>query len=237
MKKQIYMAGIIIAALIWGCASFAAAGQKSYDLAELIKQYVQNNSSWDADDIRIEFPVPPGRVDLKGGNISLDISSGGKEVLIGKCTFVVRFFQDGVRVANHSVRASIEIRERYLTSTRQIGKEAVIQPDDVQVARRWVRMLSMRSISDPGEVVGKRLTVDIGPDREIRQSMLSEPILIRRKEVVRIVLDNGQMALSTAGMAEEDGADGQRIRVKNLSSQKIIIGEVVRKGMVKVESF
>ena len=240
MGRRFFLAGIMIITLILCHAAIAAAtGEKerSYDLAELINQYVQSNSSWDADDIRIEFPVSPGEVSLKGGNLSHDISSGGKDALVGKCTFVIRFFRNGVRVANYSVRTNIEVQEKYLTSARQIKKNAVIQPEDVQVARRWVRTLSLRSISDPQNVVGKRLTVDIGPDREIKQSMVSEPIMIRRGEIVRIVLDGGQMALSTMGTAEENGADGQKIRVKNLSSQKVIMAEVVHKGLVKVGSF
>ncbi|MDR2861200.1 MAG: flagellar basal body P-ring formation chaperone FlgA [Syntrophobacterales bacterium] len=241
MKRRFYLAGITMITLIlglWGHA-FAAASEKarSYDLAELIGQHVQNNSSWDRDDIRIEFPVPPGSVDLQGRNISHDVSASGKDALIGKCTFVVRFFRDGVVIARNSVRANIEIRETYLTSARQIKKNVVIQPEDVQVVKRWVRTLSIRSISDPQDVAGKRLTVDIGPDREIKQSMVSEPLLIKRGEVVRIVLDGGQMALSTTGTAEENGAEGQKIRVKNISSQKVIMAEVVRRGMVKVESF
>jgi flagella basal body P-ring formation protein FlgA len=140
-------------------------------------------------------------------------------------------------IAKHSVRANIEVQEKYLTSARQINKNAVIQPEDVQVAKRWVRTLSLRSVSDPQDVIGKRLTVNIGPDREIKQSMVSEPILIKRGEMVRIVLDGGQMAISTTGTAEEDGAEGQKIRVKNTSSQKVITAEVVRRGTVKVESF
>lgn len=238
MGKRFFLAGIIIAALILCHAAIAATGEKerSYDLAALIKQYVHNSSSWNGEDIRIEFPVPPGEAVLPGENLSYEISSGGKDALIGKCTFVIRFFRNGVKVANYSVRASIEIQEKYLTSTRQIKKNMVIQAEDVQEVKRWVRTLSLRSISDPQDVIGKRLTVDIGPDREIRQSMVSEPIMIKRGETVRIVLNGGQMALSTMGVAEENGADGQKIRVKNLSSQKVIIAEVVHKGMVKVES-
>ena len=239
MKKRFFITGMVMMALILCHAAFAATGEKerSYDLAGLIKQYVHNSSSWDAGDIRIEFPVTPGEVSLKGENLSYDISSGGKDALVGKCTFIIRFFRDGVKVANYSVRTSIEVQEKYLTSAKQIKKNVVIQPEDVQVVKRWVRTLSLRSISDPQEVIGKRLTVDIGPDREIKQSMVSEPVMIKRGEVVRIVLDGSQMALSTTGMAEENGADGQKIRVKNLSSQKVILAEVIHKGMVKVESF
>ena len=67
--------------------------------------------------------------------------------------------------------------------------------------------------------------------------MVKEPVLIKKGEVVRIVLDNGRMSLMATGVAEEPGVDRQRIRVKNLSSQKTILAKVMAEGLVKVEFF
>ena len=45
------------------------------------------------------------------------------------------------------------------------------------------------------------------------------------------------MSLLATGVAEEEGVDRQRIRVKNLSSQKVIVAKVMASGLVKVELF
>lgn len=228
--------GIMV--LLFPAMTAASAGKAhSYDLAELITQYVREHSSWEADDIRIEFSAKISRVNLKGENISYDISRSGKEAMIGNCHFMVRFFDDGIQVAKYPVRADIEIRENYLASARVIKRNAILEPNDIQVMKRWVRNPSLKSIADAGEIVGKRLVADVGPDREIKRSMIKEPVLVKKGEMVRIVLDDGQMSVMAVGVAEEEGVERQRIRVKNLSSQKVIFAKVEGEAFVRVESF
>jgi flagella basal body P-ring formation protein FlgA len=142
-----------------------------------------------------------------------------------------------VQIARYTLRADIEVRENYITAVRVIKRNSIVGTDDLQIAERWVRRISLKAISDVDEVVGKRLIVDLAPDREILRGMVKEPVLIKKGEVVRIVLDNGRMSLMATGVAEEPGVDRQRIRVKNLSSQKTILAKVMAEGLVKVEFF
>jgi len=240
MKKRDFFLTILVgimALFFPGMAAASTGKVQSYDLTELIAQYVRNYSSWAVDDIRIEFPAKMSEVSLKGENISYDISRSGKDAMIGNCNFIVRFFDDGIQVAKYQVRTDIEIQENYLASARVIKRNAIIEPNDIQVMKRWVRTPSLKSIANADEIIGKRLMTDIGPDREIKRSMIKEPVLVKKGEMVRIVLDDGQMSVMAMGVAEEEGVDRQRIRVKNLSSQKVIFAKVVGEAFVRVELF
>lgn len=241
MKRFIYLiiflAGLtMMAGPVMGAAS-ASGANRTYNLGELVNQYVRENSSRSAEDIRMEFPEKLPEVSLKGEKISHEVSQMGKTVLIGNCHFLVRFFDNGVQIARYTLRADIEVRENYITAVRVIKRNSIVGTDDLQIAERWVRRISLKAISDVDEVVGKRLIVDLAPDREILRGMVKEPVLIKKGEVVRIVLDNGRMSLMATGVAEEPGVDRQRIRVKNLSSQKTILAKVMAEGLVKVEFF
>jgi len=241
MKRFIYLiiflAGLtMMAGPVMGAAS-ASSANRTYNLGELVNQYVRENSSRSAEDIRMEFPEKLPEVSLKGEKISHEVSQMGKTVLIGNCHFLVRFFDNGVQIARYTLRADIEVRENYITAVRVIKRNSIVGTDDLQIAERWVRRISLKAISDVDEVVGKRLIVDLAPDREILRGMVKEPVLIKKGEVVRIVLDNGRMSLMATGVAEEPGVDRQRIRVKNLSSQKTILAKVMAEGLVKVEFF
>lgn len=241
MKRFIYLiiflAGLtMMAGPVMGAAS-ASGANRTYNLGELVNQYVRENSSRSAEDIRMEFPEKLPEVSLKGEKISHEVSQMGKTVLIGNCHFLVRFFDNGVQIARYTLRADIEVRENYITAVRIIKRNSIVGADDLQLAERWVRRISLKAISDVDEVVGKRLIVDLAPDREILRGMVKEPVLIKKGEVVRIVLDNGRMSLMATGVAEEPGVDRQRIRVKNLSSQKTILAKVMAEGLVKVEFF
>jgi len=241
MKRFIYLivilTGLILmAGPVMGAATSSGAN-RTYNLGELVNQYVRENSSRSAEDIRMEFPEKLPEVNLKGEKISHEVSQMGKTVLIGNCHFLVRFFDNGVQIARYTLRADIEVRENYITAVRIIKRNSIVGTDDLQIAERWVRRISLKAISDLDEVVGKRLIVDLAPDREILRGMVKEPVLIKKGEVVRIVLDNGRMSLMATGVAEEPGVDRQRIRVKNLSSQKTILAKVMAEGLVKVEFF
>ncbi|MCU0581754.1 MAG: flagellar basal body P-ring formation chaperone FlgA [Syntrophales bacterium] len=241
MKRFIYLiiflAGLtMMAGPVMGAAS-ASSANRTYNLGELVNQYVRENSSRSAEDIRMEFPEKLPEVSLKGEKISHEVSQMGKTVLIGNCHFLVRFFDNGVQIAKYTLRADIEVRENYITAVRVIKRNSIVGTDDLQIAERWVRRISLKAISDVDEVVGNRLIVDLAPDREILRGMVKEPVLIKKGEVVRIVLDNGRMSLMATGVAEEPGVDRQRIRVKNLSSQKTILAKVMAEGLVKVEFF
>lgn len=241
MKRFIYLivilTGLILmAGPVMGAATSSGAN-RTYNLGELVNQYVRENSSRSAEDIRMEFPEKLPEVSLKGEKISHEVSQMGKTVLIGNCHFLVRFFDNGVQIARYTLRADIEVRENYITAVRIIKRNSIVGTDDLQIAERWVRRISLKAISDLDEVVGKRLIVDLAPDREILRGMVKEPVLIKKGEVVRIVLDNGRMSLMATGVAEEPGVDRQRIRVKNLSSQKTILAKVMAEGLVKVEFF
>lgn len=238
IKKQIFLIICLIGATVMLCQGMAGASfgtDQTYSLTDLINQYVRDNSSWPAEDIRIAFPAKVPEVSLKGENISYEISRGGKAMLLGSCNFLIRFFDDGVQIAKYQIRVDIEVREHYVTTARVVKRNAIAEPNDLQMAGRWVRKPSLKSIGDADEIVGKRLVVDLGPDREITKAMFKEPVLVKKGEVVRIVLDKGQMSLMATGVAEEEGIDRQRIRVKNLSSQKIIFAKVVGEAFVRVE--
>jgi len=233
---MIFLVGVTMMASPVMAAASSRTNQ-TYNLGELVNQYVRDNSSRPAEDIRIEFPEKLPEVSLKGENFSYEVSQMGKTVLIGNCHFLVRFFDNGVQIAKYTLRADIEVHENYITAVRLIKRNSIVSADDLQAAERWVRRISLKAISDVDEIIGKRLVVDLAPDREIIRGMVKEPVLIKKGEVVRIVLDNGRMSLMATGVAEEPGVDRQRIRVKNLSSQKTILAKVMAEGLVKVEFF
>jgi flagella basal body P-ring formation protein FlgA len=60
------------------------------------------------------------------------------------------------------------------------------------------------------------------------------PTQINRGEPVRMQLQVGGLSLNGQGLALESGAAGERIRVRNLSSQAVLEAEVVGPGLVRV---
>lgn len=58
--------------------------------------------------------------------------------------------------------------------------------------------------------------------------------IIQRGELIMLVATAGQMEVRMSGTALSDGSLGQRVRVKNLSSKRVVEGVVDGPGTVKV---
>jgi flagella basal body P-ring formation protein FlgA len=69
----------------------------------------------------------------------------------------------------------------------------------------------------------------------IDRTQIEFPPLIRRGEAVTIRLPQGRLLLSVAGEAQQDGREGETIRVRNSSSRKEILCRVITAGQVQVE--
>ena len=62
-----------------------------------------------------------------------------------------------------------------------------------------------------------------------------EPILVKARQRVSMVVRLGAMNLEATGEAMQDGRNGETIRVQNVASKKIVTGRVTGSGVVDVD--
>ena len=61
------------------------------------------------------------------------------------------------------------------------------------------------------------------------------PPLIKRGDIVSIVVRKGTLTVTAEGIARHDGKEGTWIKVRNTSSKKEILCKVKAPGLVEVE--
>jgi flagella basal body P-ring formation protein FlgA len=64
--------------------------------------------------------------------------------------------------------------------------------------------------------------------------MVNKPVLIKRGSMVILIALVGSMEVTASGQAMQDGYEGQLIRVKNVNSNKIVLGKVIEENKVQV---
>ncbi len=69
---------------------------------------------------------------------------------------------------------------------------------------------------------------------DLPEAARSRPILVHRRDVVRLVARSRFFTVTATGQALQDGRLGQFIRVRNLKSQRVVVGRVVDRGVVEV---
>ena len=110
----------------------------------------------------------------------------------------------------------------------------VARHGDVRMARVHVASLHAEVARDPAAVIGMQLKRQVPAGMPIPLADLMHPLQINRGEPVRMQLQAGGLTLSGQGVALESGAAGERIRVRNISSNAVIEAEVLGPGAVRV---
>jgi flagella basal body P-ring formation protein FlgA len=116
----------------------------------------------------------------------------------------------------------------------RLSAGAVAGPDDVRMARVHVASVHAEVARDAAAVIGMQLKRQIQPGVPIPVAELMLPTQINRGEPVRLQLQVGGLSLTGQGVALESGAAGERIRVRNVSSQAVLEAVVVGPGVVRV---
>jgi flagella basal body P-ring formation protein FlgA len=84
------------------------------------------------------------------------------------------------------------------------------------------------------DIAGRTLKKDTAAGTVITYSIIDDPVVIQKGEVVNIVAENKKLKVQTRGKALEKGRMGDSIRVKNISSDREIVGKVVSGNTILV---
>ena len=234
--------GVILTLLIFSLTTavpsvFAGTGFsiKGKELRALVKKYIEINMPWKQENMRIEFLGRMADLSVQGDKISCQVKSRQDEAYIGDSTFTVGIYDDGALIRDESVRVRMEVAMDVVVSTRFLPRDAEISADDVKLAKKWFSQSPTNILTDVEDVVGKHSYSDIRQNVEIKRNMLKSVKTIKRGKMVKMVLENGPMMIVTFGLSEEDGSRGEFIKVKNISSNRIVHAKVIDDSSVRID--
>ena len=116
--------------------------------------------------------------------------------------------------------------------SRPIAPGETIAANDVETIALPSDRLNQTFVVAASELVGKTPKRSIRPGEPIRPGDIQTPVVIRRGELVTVVLQSAGLLLTAQAKALEDGAQGQAIRVSNTRSGKTLDAAVSGPGTV-----
>jgi len=162
--------------------------------------------------------VVPPRAELRGTNRRFDV-----EVVV-----------DARVVTTASVQARIDAVGPVVVARRPIARGAIVQADDLTVEERDLGTTSANVVSSIEQATGMQARVPLTAGTALTFRALENPLLVRRGDLVTVVVETFGMRLSVPGEVQEHGAEGESVRVVNLKSQQELAGRVVDRGVVLV---
>ncbi len=127
--------------------------------------------------------------------------------------------------------------ERYLSVVvldRPVERQQMIGPADLRLERQAVSSLTSGYFSDLESVIGLRTRRRLAAGQVLIPAHVEQPPLIKRGQEITIYAVKPGLTVQMKGIALEDGRLGQRIRIRNSSSKRIVEGYVESADTVRI---
>ncbi len=117
---------------------------------------------------------------------------------------------------------------------RRLGAGDTIRATDVELAYKRSDQVKRGALMDMADMVGMSATRTLRAGRAVQAHDIRQPVLVARKSLVTMVVSAPGMTITARGVAMEDGAEGETIRIRNLRSDRIVEGVVTGPETVRI---
>lgn len=134
------------------------------------------------------------------------------------------------------VPVTVEVEVSVLVLRRPLARRARVEMADVEPQVRRMPGVASSFVNDTASLQGHRLKRSLPVGTALTVEMLQPDVLVRRGQQVTLIAANGPVQIRAQGEALTEGAAFDRVRVKNVSSLKVVEGVVESDGVVRVGS-
>lgn len=140
---------------------------------------------------------------------------------------------DSGKVWSVHVPAQVTIYREIAIAVRDITRGEVISHAHITTSPVNISSIRQAFLPEAESIVGKEAKRNISKGEPFKTALLDAPTAVKRGEIVTLESLAGSIKVSSAGTAMADGRVGQKIRVRNNSSERIISGVVISQGVVQ----
>lgn len=132
------------------------------------------------------------------------------------------------------VPVNVFVTARVYTARQTLPRNHLLTEADIRLDERDVSRSSTGYMSNKDQLIGQRLKQQVIAGRIITPAMLQADFIVRRGQLVTLIAASGGIKIKMSGKALKDGALGQRIRVENSKSGRVVEGIVRSQELVEV---
>lgn len=132
------------------------------------------------------------------------------------------------------IPVTVNVFKEVVVASHGIAKGQQLNPDNVRLQRENISNLKGQYFTNINEVNDLATKRSLRGNEIITLSKVKPQIVIHRGDEIILRAEMGPVSVEIKGEALENGARGQKIAIKNLKSKKIVEGQVIHKGLVKI---
>lgn len=131
------------------------------------------------------------------------------------------------------IPAQINLYRALPVASRQLERGSLLTRADITTKVINLSLLRQGAITDVESLIGMEIKRPMEEGEAFRSANVEAPLMVRRGENVSIETQAGPIMVTTSGTALANGRQGDRIRVRNTQSDRVVTAEVVATGRVK----
>ena len=186
------------------------------------------------DDCEIEVPVYVPPVVSVDGSAVAEVGQLEYDPVSGRFTALLSVVAAGMSPAHVRLAGRVQTMVELPVASRRLLPGDVLAANDMRTTRLPTRLIHTDAVQLPGQAIGMVLRHPLAAGALLPLNELSHPMLVHKNASVTMQLDAPGLSVSAQGVAGEDGALGDRVRVMNPVSRAVMSAEVTGQGRVRL---
>jgi flagellar basal body P-ring formation protein FlgA len=234
-KEFLTLIPVLLVLLAMSALSNNAYSDESHSLEDIgntAHDYVLNLLKNTGEDIQVVTGRLDPRLNLHQCSLPLEAFSQSYETQQLPSTVGIRC--NDTKPWSLYVPVSVKSFKMVATLKHAVTRNTVINENDILLKKMNVNRLSSGYFDNTNQLVGKVLTQNLSQGVVLTQHHIKSPMAIKRGQSVTLIAKNSVIEVRMQGVAMSKGAIGERIKVKNTKSRRIIEGVIIDKNLISV---
>jgi len=207
-------------------------------LAGLAKSYI--NEQIDSENGAKEYHVDgidlPNAVIVPDGKLTFEVTLPYGIKYNAPTNAMVNIYIDDRLYNKSNIRFKVRVYEQVAVVGQTLPAKHIVTKEDLHLEKLDTSKLKTGYITDIDTVVGLETRRTLQNGTPLNSYMLDKPIIIKQLAMINIMSNVNGIVVKTSGQALQDGREGNVIRVKNISSNKVVVGKVIDGSTVEIST-
>ncbi len=206
------------------------------ELQEIFRELMEDGLPPRVQEITVEnFSSRPARIVLPAGELLCRPAGMADASTPGRKTLVVALHVNNEKQGEVTLAGDLHFWGTVVLLARPLARRALLGEQDITTDFRDISMLGEDLITDPQQVIGKKLKKGLRQGALLFAGLLDTPNIVKRGDRVTILSRRAGLEVTVPGEAKDAGAAGEMVRVKNSMSRRVVPARVVAAGLVQVD--
>ena len=122
-----------------------------------------------------------------------------------------------------------------IVTTETVSQGESLKANQIKLERRSLNFLQNGYLKSIKQALGQRLKTTLAKGQVVKPNQLNRPYDIKQGQNVNLLAKSDLISVRIKGKALSNARIGDRIRVKNISTNKIVEGTVTYNGFVEIK--